>query len=138
MKLFAGLKDRITVIREKKRRMVNWLLENNEDYFTCYYPGNQGFVTKWLIRLVTANLSIDDSSLDRISGFASDDIIVYANKHKTKYNFIFYHNRLKELGLPFPEIGFDYRFILILPIKRLFQMLITHLDFFFHHFRFRN
>lgn len=127
-----------TLARARIRKYINCLLQNSQDYYACYYPGNSGFITRRLIHAITAKPAIDEHSIGKILDFNPDDIVVYASKYKTIYNFLFFHTRLKKLGLPFPEIGFDFRFILLLPVKRLFQMLLTHLDYFFHHFRLKD
>ncbi|THB79825.1 MAG: glycerol-3-phosphate acyltransferase [Desulfobacteraceae bacterium] len=138
MKIFSGVSQFTSRIRASVRRYIDCLLENRDDYYTCYFPGRQGIISRNLIRLVTRNLTIDDSNVEKVSGFGPNDIVVYANKYKTTYNFIFFNTRLKALNVPFPEIGFDFRFIFTLPLKRLLQMMISHLDFFFHHFRFKD
>jgi len=58
-------------------------------------------------------------------------IIVYVTKHKSKFDYLFYHTRYKLYGLPYPEIGFDYHVVLWQPVARIFKMLIANLDFFF-------
>ncbi|NNK85638.1 MAG: hypothetical protein HKO91_08825 [Desulfobacterales bacterium] len=58
-------------------------------------------------------------------------IIVYVTKHKSKFDYLFYHTRYKLYGLPYPEIGFDYKIVLWQPVGRIFKILIANLDFFF-------
>lgn len=138
MKIFSKLGRLVSQIKIKFRRYTNCLLENTVDYYTCYYPGNHGFFTKKLIHLLTSRLVINEDQVSKLSHFKEDDIIIYASKYKSVYNFLFSHTRLKALGLPYPVIGFDFRFLFLLPAKRLFQMMIAHLDWFFHHFKFKD
>ena len=53
-------------------------------------------------------------------------------------DFLYYHTKLKSLDLPYPEIAFDFKFFFLLPVKRLFQIFVCHLNHFLHHFKFKD
>ncbi len=138
MKLFQKLKDLITNIRLKLRKMINCMLGNSYDYFLCFYPANSGYFIQKLIKRLINKLNFDDHNIDKIKSIDKDSIVVYASKNKRILDFLYYHTRLKGLDLPFPQIGFDFRFFFLLPVKRLFQIFLCHLDYFFHHFHFKD
>ena len=138
MKLFQKLKDLITDFRLKLRRMINCMLGNTYDYFLCFYPSHSGYFIQKLIKRLINKLNFDDHNIEKIKNIHKDSIVVYASKNKRIIDFLYYHTKLKGLGLPYPQIGFDFRFFFLLPVKRLFQIFLCHLDYFFHHFHFKD
>ena len=138
MALYQRLKSRIAESRLKLRKSINHILDNSYDYFLCYYPGDSGYLIQRLIRRLMNKINFDDHNIEKIKNIDSNSIIVYASKNKRILDFLYYHTKLKSMNLPYPEIGFDFRFFLLLPVKRLFQILICHMDYFFHHFHFKD
>ena len=138
MKLFQKLKDLITNFRLKLRKMINCMLGNTYDYFLCFYPDNSGYFIQKLIKRLINKLNFDDHNIEKIQGIDKTSIVVYASKNKRILDFLYYHTKLKSLDLPYPQIGFDFRFFFLLPVKRLLRILLCHLDYFFHHFHFKD
>ncbi|MCP4670770.1 MAG: glycerol-3-phosphate acyltransferase, partial [Desulfobacula sp.] len=138
MTLFQKLKNFILQIRIKIRCAIKYMLGNTYDYFLCFYPGNSGFFTKKLIRRLVNKLNFDDHNIKKINDIDKENIIVYASKHKRTLDFLYYHTKLKSLDLPYPQIGFDFRFFFLLPVKRVFQFFLCHIDYFLHNFKFKD
>ena len=138
MTLYQRLKSRITESGLKLRKLVNHMLDNSSDYFLCYYPGDSGYLILRLIRRLINKINFDEHNIEKIKNIDPDSIVVYASKNKRILDFLYYHIKLKSMGLPYPEIGFDFRFFLLLPVKRLVQIFISHMDYFLHHFRFKD
>ncbi|MBW2653651.1 MAG: 1-acyl-sn-glycerol-3-phosphate acyltransferase [Deltaproteobacteria bacterium] len=138
MALFQKLKDSIKKFRLKLRRLIDCMLGNTYNYFLCFYPGDSGYFIRKLIKRLTNKLNFDDHNIEKIKNIDTDSIVVYASKNKRVFNFLYYHIKLKSLDLPYPQIGFDFRFFFLLSVKRLFQIFLCHMDYFFHHFRFKD
>ena len=138
MKLFQKLKDLITNFRLKLRKMIKCMLGNTYDYFLCFYPDNSGYFTQKLIKRLINKLNFDDHNIEKIKDIDKNSIVVYASKNKRILDFLYYHTKLKGLDLPYPQIGFDFRFFFLLPVKRLLRIFVSHLDYFFHHFHFKD
>jgi glycerol-3-phosphate O-acyltransferase len=138
MTLFQRLKSFITNFRLKLRRLINYMLGNTYDYFLCFYSGDSGYFIPKLVKRLINKLNFDDHNIEKIKNIDADSIVVYASKNKKMLDFLYYHNKLKGLDLPYPQIGFDFRFIFLLPVKRLLRILLCHLDYFFHHFHFKD
>ena len=120
------------------RKQIDWLLGNRYDYFRCYYPGNRGFLIPRLIRRLVNKINFADHHIQKIQNIDQGSIIVYASKNKRTLDFLYFHTKLKSLGLAYPRIGFDFSFFFLLPLKHLFRILICHLDHFLRHFRFKD
>ncbi len=138
MKIFQSLNNLIAQTRLKLRSMTDFMLGNTYDHFLCAYPGNSGFFIPKLIRRLVNKLNFDDHNIEKIKNINPDTIIVYASKNKRMLDFLYFHTKLKALNLPYPQIGFDYRFFFLLPVKQLIQIFISHMDHFFHHFHFKD
>ena len=138
MKLFQKLKDLIINFRLKFRRMIKCMLGNTYDYFLCFYPSHSGYFIQKLIKRLINKLNFDDHNIEKIKNIHKDSIVVYASKNKRILDFLYYHTKLKGLDLPYPQIGFDFRFFFLLPVKRLLQIFLCHMDYFFHHFNFKD
>ncbi|MBU1194678.1 MAG: 1-acyl-sn-glycerol-3-phosphate acyltransferase [Proteobacteria bacterium] len=138
MKLFQKLTNMIIQTRAKIRSFRDYLLGNTYDHFLCAYPENSGYFIKKLIRRLVNKLNFDKHNIEKIQNIDPENIIVYASKNKRMLDFLYYHTKLKSLNLPYPQIGFDFNFFLLLPVKRLAQIFICHADYFLHHFHFKN
>ena len=135
MKLIKEIKNRVQNIRYKLRQFINYLLKNTYDYYTCLYPGNSGIITKYIIETFLSKIKIDKNNLKKIEDLQGKGIVIYANKHKSLLNFLFFHTILKKNNLAYPEIGFDFKFIFLQPVKRYFRIILAKTDHFFHYFK---
>jgi glycerol-3-phosphate O-acyltransferase len=70
---------------------------------------------------------------EAIRNLPDDAIVVYISKYKSHFEYLFYHTRYAEEGLPVPEIGFDHKFFLIQPISRIFRIMLSNVIYFFKH-----
>ncbi|MCP3873468.1 MAG: glycerol-3-phosphate acyltransferase [Desulfobacteraceae bacterium] len=138
MTSFQKLKDRFKSLRLKLRNMIDCMLGNTYDYFLCFYPGNSGYFIKKLIRRLINKINFDDHNIEKIKNIKKDSIVVYASKNKRILDFLYYHTKLKSHELPYPQIGFDFRFFFLLPVKRLFRIFFCHIDHFVHRFHFKD
>ncbi len=138
MTLFQKLKNYIIKIRIRIRCAIEYILNNSYDYFLCFYPGDTSSFTKRLIKRLIKRLDFDDHNIKKIQALDKDSIVVYTSKNKRILDFLYYHTKLKRLGLPYPQIGFDFNFFFLVPVKRLLQLCLCHLDYFLHNFHFKD
>ncbi len=138
MSLFQTLKNFVPSTRAKLRKYLNCLLGNTHDYHTSFYPGNQSYIIKKIISRLVKKVNLDDHNLDKIKNIEKNSIVVYTSKNKRIFDFLYFHTRLKELELPYPELGFDFRFLFFLSLKRIFRIFLSHVDYFLHHFHLKD
>ncbi len=134
MGLFQRIKSFVSNTRTRLRKYINCLLGDTQDYYTSLYPGNQSYIIKKIITRLVRKLNLDDHNLDKIKNIEPESIVVFVCKNKRIFDFLYFHTKLKALDLPFPELGFDFRFFFLLSIKRGCRILLSHLDYFLHHF----
>ncbi|MFO7839061.1 MAG: 1-acyl-sn-glycerol-3-phosphate acyltransferase [Desulfosalsimonadaceae bacterium] len=103
--------------------------------FACYLPPHTGIVSQLILRLLFTGIRIDSARPDLPRKNENKDrIIIYVNKYKSNFEFLFFHTRYRREGLLHPAIGLDYRLIFWQPLRRLLRMLLFHLNYFLHHF----
>jgi glycerol-3-phosphate O-acyltransferase len=134
MSLLQSIKGFVPNTRARIRRYINCLLGDTQDYFTSLYPGNQSYIITKIMSPLVKKLRFDDHNLDKIKAIDKESIVVFACKNKRIFDFLYFHTKLKALDLPFPALGFDFRFFFLLPVKREARILLSHLDYFLHHF----
>ncbi|CCK81304.1 1-acyl-sn-glycerol-3-phosphate acyltransferase [Desulfobacula toluolica] len=138
MALFQKLKGLSLKLWPKLGRLTNPMPENTEDHFLCFYPGNSGYLIQKLIKRLINKLNFDDHNIEKIKNIDTNNIVVYASKNKRVLDFLYFHTKLKNLNLPYPQIGFDFRFLFLLPVKQLCRIFICHMNYFFRHFHFED
>ncbi len=111
------------------------LLQGKALYFSCRLPAHIGHVCNWLIRLFYSGIVLEDKQAQVVSGLPDDAIVVYTNKFKSYFEFLFTHSRTRQLGLPCPEIGFGYHIRVLQPLSRLFRITVSQANYFVHNFR---
>ncbi|MBW2370543.1 MAG: 1-acyl-sn-glycerol-3-phosphate acyltransferase, partial [Deltaproteobacteria bacterium] len=79
-------------------------------------------------------MSTDQTS--KLEKLESDAVLVFANKFKSHFDYLFYHTRYTQDRLHVPEIGLGYKIRIFQPFFRLIQVLVAHLDHLFRHGQF--
>ena len=127
---------KLKLIRYKltARGWIYSALKGTHNHFSCHLPPNVGIVVNFFLKLFYSGITIDDEQTAKIKKLPDDGIIVYANKYKSYFEYLFYHTRYKQNGAPAPEIGFDYDVFLFQPISRIIRMIISHIDWFLMNF----
>jgi glycerol-3-phosphate O-acyltransferase len=138
MTLLKKTKLKTQNIRQKLRQFINYLLNSSHDHYSFLYPGNSGIFTKFIIETFLSKIKINPSNLKKIEDLQDKGIVIYANKHKSLLNFLFFHTFLRKNNFAYPEIGFDFKFRLLQPAKRYFQIILARIDFYLHHFKKQN
>jgi len=138
MRLFAPINDLVSATRIKIRRLIAFLLNDSHDYYSSFYPGTQSFIIGKILNHLVNKISIDNNSLERIRNIDPGSIVVFACKNKHMFDFLYFHTLLKPINGPYPELSFDLRFVFLLPVKQLIRIILSQLDYFFHHFHFKD
>jgi glycerol-3-phosphate O-acyltransferase len=111
------------------RRTVNVLIKGTHHHYLCYLPTQKGMFSSWLLKRFFSGIKSDKRQIEILKDIPDDATVVYLNKFKSYFEFLFYHTRLIENRLPAPEIGFNYRILIFQPLSRLIRILVARLDF---------
>ena len=117
-------------------RMKQWLAscrEENYDHYSCFLPKRIGFLSSFILTQFFSGVKLDADQLEKLRILPEESIVVFASKRKSTFEYLFYHTRYREKGLPLPEIGFDYRILLWQPLSRIFSLVFSRIIFIYHH-----
>ncbi len=123
------LKTKLANLRTKIRNRLDASIKNTHDHYLCQLPENIGFFPTLLLKTFYSGITVSKEQIGRLKELHQDGILVYATKYKSYFQYLFYYTRYRQEGLPFPQIGFDYRFILWQPVSRLLRILVAQLDY---------
>ncbi|MDJ0913946.1 MAG: 1-acyl-sn-glycerol-3-phosphate acyltransferase [Desulfobacterales bacterium] len=115
--------------------LARWIqpILKGRQYFACLLPGNIGPASTFILKLFYSGIKADQEQIDTIKQLPHNAIVIYASKFKSYFEYLFYYTHYKQNNIPFPEIGFYYRFILWQPVSRLIRIALNHLDFILTH-----
>jgi len=116
-------------LRSKFRNWINTLLKGTHSHFASYLPGSKGRLATWVLKRFYSGIKENQDQIAIFENLPADAIFIYVNKHKSYFEFLYYHSRYQELELPYPEIGFGYRVFLWQPFSRLLRMLLANLHY---------
>jgi glycerol-3-phosphate O-acyltransferase len=107
--------------------LVQHLLDGHYDHYACELPERGGFIQDRVLRRLFLSVKMDEDVPRRLFELASQGKIIYAVKHRSSLDFLFFRHRLKGLGLPVPRIAFSFSLFLFQPIRRQFRILLSGL-----------
>ncbi len=120
------------LVKETKKRIRTWLdrfLHGHHDHYASYLPENWGFISSTISRSLFSDVSMSPTQAAFIRSLQEDGVVVYVSKYKSTFEYLFYHVRYKQEGLPFPQIGFEYKMFLWQKVSRLIRIALSHLDY---------
>lgn len=125
-------------IKGKIRRWIDAALQGHHDHYACNLPKKSGFLSSLILKSLFSDVYINPTQIEFLNNLSKKAVIVYASKYKSSFEYLFYHIRYKEEGMPFPEIGFEYRIFLWQKISRLARIFLAYMDHFFKYKIFPN
>jgi glycerol-3-phosphate O-acyltransferase len=99
--------------------------------FDCFLPRRTGYFSSWLLRRFFSGIRLDEDQLSGMKALPPDAIVVYITKHKSEFEYLFYHTRHGQLGTPVPEVAIGYGIKAWQPLSRIKEIL----QFYWHHLR---
>ena len=106
--------------------------------YLSHFSQKIGFFSRALLKLFLTRIQINNAQISMLKQLQEKGVIVFANKYKNNFDFLFYYTRYKQLNLPYPEIGFYYRIITWQRISRIFRVLYLNLKYFSKNFSLPN
>lgn len=119
------------ILKEKIRKWINGILLDTHNYFMCYLPENISFFLSHCFKIFFSGIKIDPEQLNIIKQLPENAIVIYTSKFKSNFEFLFAYIRYKEMGLPFPTIGFDFNAFIWQPLPRKLRTIVSCLDYYF-------
>jgi len=117
------------------RKVIDRALQDSHDHYFSYLPLKKGMFSSWLLKLFFSGIKDNPDQLAVIEHIPADAVVVYINKFKSKFDFLFYHTRYPGCHLPAPEIGLGYRFVALQPFSRILRICLSTIDVLLSHFK---
>ena len=111
------------------RKWINTTLEDTHDHYLCYLPKKIGFFSSFILNLFFSGIKVDKLQTDIFQKIPKNAIIIYATKHKSCFDYMFYHTYYKQNGFQFPELSFNQKVFLWQPVSRIFKIFLAHVDY---------
>lgn len=109
-------------------KLFHKFLRGTHSHFSCELPVSLGAVSSQLLKLFYSGIRVDDKQAAVLEGIEKNAIIILTNKNESTFDLLFSNSRYKQIGLPCPQIGFDYRILAWQPIGHLVRMMVARLD----------
>ncbi len=123
-------------LKKSTRKWINAALNGSHHHYLCRLPDRMDCISTAILRLFFSGISIDHEQTDRLRKLYDQGIIVFATKYRKNFEFLFFHTRYKQLGLPYPDLGFDYRVLFWQPLSELLRIVLSSIDFFIYNLAF--
>lgn len=102
-------------------------------YMLDYKPG---FFLGWFFYRLFRKVRIDENIKENLKAMQKEGTIVYAIKYRGILDYLLYHFSLRRRRLPYPKIAFDLNISLILPLSRLYKVIVSNISARFKHGKF--
>ncbi len=114
-------------------RWINKFLRGSHDHYTWVLPTKLDGFSSLLLKLFYKGIKLEGQQTEIIQGLDEDAIVVYVNKFRSFFEYLFYYNRYQQLDLPYPRIGFDYKVYIWQPLTKLLRVWVAKLDYLVGH-----
>ena len=108
-----------TYFSQKLRQGLSKALKGTHNHYSCILPRDIGGVSAIILKLFYSGIKIDEKQTTAIRELEKDAIVVYVSKFTNYFEFLFYYRRYRQLDLPFPQIGFDYKIFFWQPLSQV-------------------
>ena len=109
--------------------MADAVLKGTHQHYLCYLPANKGLFSSWLLKRFFSGIQNDPQQIQVLKSIPENATVVFLNKFQSYFEFLFYHTRHIDNRLPVPELGFNYRILILQPLSRVLRVLFARFDY---------
>ena len=117
---------------------ITRIIRGTHDHYFCFLPKRLGTLTYFMLKIFFRGIQMNEEETAKLEQIPDNAVIIYANKFKSYFDFLFYHTRYTEKRLRIPEIGIGYKIRLFQPPTRIIKVFIGQLDHLIRHRSFPN
>jgi len=107
---------------------TNWIirfLKGTYNHYSMELPEKPGFLTGFFLERFFSGINIEQEQLTVLDSLPEDALIVYVAKQKSRFQYLFYYTRYRQLGRPYPTMGFYYSIFFLQPFVQLLRIMLT-------------
>ena len=117
----------------KTRRWRPGTRRNTGDHFAWLLPAKPGWLSDWILKLFYSGVAIDKEQVAILQQLDKSAVVVYVHKFNSNFEYLFYYKRYRQLRLPCPRVGLNYRIFLWQPLLRIVKFFLFRLNFVLRH-----
>lgn len=114
---------------KKKRHTFS---QTNHNHYFFQLPENIGILSTFILRLFFSGIKVAEEQTKNLKELQKQGIVIYVTKPKSYFLYLFYYTRFKQDGLPYPQMGFDYKIMIWQPVSRFLKIFFSYLSHIFH------
>lgn len=118
--------------RPNLRKKNDTFSQTNHNHYFFQLPDNIGMLSTFILRLFFSGIKVAEEQTHNLKKLQKEGIIIYVTKPKSYFLYLFYYTRFKRDGLPYPQIGFDYKIMIWQPVSRFLKIFFSYLSYIFH------
>jgi glycerol-3-phosphate O-acyltransferase len=116
------------------RAWLNRFMQGTRHHYSCILPDRTGLLSHWFLRIFFRGIRFSPDQKKILKQLPEDAVLVYANKYKSRFEWLFSHTRFFQEGLRQPVFGVDYHIRTWQPVTHLVRIMIAAGLYFFRHF----
>ena len=130
--MLKWIKLQLEKYRPNSRKKGDTFSQTNHNHYFFQLPDNIGILSTFILRLFFSGIKVAKEQTQNLKKLQQQGIVIYVTKPKSYFLYLFYYTRFKQDGLPYPQIGFDYKIMIWQPVTRFLKIFFSYLSYIFH------
>ena len=107
---------------------TNWIikfLKGTYNHYSLELPVKPGLLTGFCLQRFFSGIKIEEEQVAILDGLPENAIVIYVTKQKSRFQYLLYYTRYRQLGRPYPTLGFYYSIFILQPLARLLRIMVA-------------
>jgi len=123
------------IIKENCSAWLNRFLKGTMNHFSCVLPDKMGFLPQGLLRIFFRGIRFSPDQEKLLKNLPDDAILIYVNKYKNPFEWLFCYSRFTQQNLRPPVVGVEYQARIWQPVIQMCRIIVANIYHVLHHFR---
>jgi glycerol-3-phosphate O-acyltransferase len=120
-----------------KENFIIWLkrfLKGTVHHYSCILPDKMGILTQGLLRIFYRGIRFSTDQEKILQNLPDDAILIFTNKYKSQFEWLFCYSRFFQRGLRPPVIGIEYQARIWQPVAQMIRIVVARIYYLLLHF----
>ena len=126
--MLKWIKLQLEKYRPNLRKKNDSLSQTHHNHYFFQLPDHIGMLSTFILRLFFSGIKVAKEQTQNLKKLQKQGIVIYITKPKSYFLYLFYYTRFKQDGLPYPQIGFDYKIMIWQPVSRFLKIFFSYLS----------
>ncbi|MGD9971785.1 MAG: 1-acyl-sn-glycerol-3-phosphate acyltransferase [Desulfatirhabdiaceae bacterium] len=123
------------IIKENCSAWLNRFLKGTMNHFSCVLPDKMGFLPQGLLRIFFRGIRFSPDQEKLLKSLPDDAILIYVNKYKNPFEWLFCYSRFTQQNLRPPVMGVEYQARIWQPVIQMCRIVVANLYHVLRHFK---